>query len=292
MTGPAPRSTFLPGSAIPLAYFGLAHAALATALMLLAFDPTLPGAFFYHPRMVGLTHLLTLGWLSGSILGALYIVAPLALRCALPVRAADWIACGSYAIGLTGMVAHFWIAEYSGMAWSAGMVTGAVAWVGWRVWRGLSGARLPWTIALHVRLAFVNILAAAAAGIAISVDRVSGILTISPLAATYAHAHLAAIGWVAMMVVGVAYRLIPMMLPCAMPSGRALVWSALLLEGGLIVATIALVAGSSWLAIGALLIVSGFVSAAMRLRRAAAQRRPRPPRLPAIDWSMWQVRGA
>jgi hypothetical protein len=293
MTSPAPdRSPLLPASAIPLAYFALAHAALTAGLLVLLATPTLPGGFFYHPKMVALTHALTLGWLSGSILGALYIVAPLTLGCALPIRRGDWMAFGSYAIGLAGMIAHFWIARYSGMAWSAGMVIAAIAWVGWRVWRGLSRARVPWTIALHVRLAFVNIVAAALAGILIAVDRQSGILTISPLAATYAHAHLAAVGWIAMMVVGVAYRLIPMMIPSAMPSGRTLAWSAGLLEGGVIVTAIALVTGSSWLLIGALLIVSGFASAALQLGGAAAHRRPRPPRLAGIDWSLWQVRGA
>jgi hypothetical protein len=37
--------------------------------------PVLPGAFHYHPRLIALLHLVTLGWISGSILGALYISA-------------------------------------------------------------------------------------------------------------------------------------------------------------------------------------------------------------------------
>ena len=35
----------------------------------------------------------------------------------------------------------------------------------------------------------------------------------SPLSAAFAHAHLAAIGWAVMMVVGLSYRLIPMIVP-------------------------------------------------------------------------------
>jgi hypothetical protein len=31
--------------------------------------PGVPGRFFYHPRMVALVHLVTIAWLSGSILG-------------------------------------------------------------------------------------------------------------------------------------------------------------------------------------------------------------------------------
>jgi hypothetical protein len=95
-----------------------------------------------------------------------------------------------------------------------------------------------------------------------------------------------------MMVIGLGYRLIPMMLPSAMPSGRALASSAVLLEAGLIVTAGALLVGSRWLMAGAVSIVAGLVSAAVQLRRAVRQRRPRPPRLPAIDWSVWQVGSA
>ena len=49
-------------------------------MLALVVDPTLPGASFYHSRMVAIVHLLTVPWLTGSILGAFYIVAPLILR--------------------------------------------------------------------------------------------------------------------------------------------------------------------------------------------------------------------
>ena len=126
----------------------------------------------------------------------------------------------------------------------------------------------------------------------IGLDRTAGFLTMSPLAATYAHAHLAAVGWVGLMVVGLSYRLVPMLLPCAMPSGRALAWSAVLIESGLIFNVVALLAGSSWLPAGAVIIGAGFASAAVQLGRAARTRRPSPPGLPARDWSVWQIRGA
>jgi hypothetical protein len=292
MTGPIDRAGQPFASAMPLAYFALAHAALAAALLVLAVDPALPGGFFYHPKMIALTHLVTLGWLTGSILGALYIVWPLALGCPLPVSRVDWIAWAAYVIGVAGMVSHFWIATYGGMVWSAALVTGGAIPVAVRAARGLRAAKTPWPIALHVRLAFFNALAAAAAGALIGLDRTMSLSSISPLASAYAHAHLAAIGWVALLVVGLSYRLIPMMLPCAMPSGSALAWSALFVESGLAVIIVTLMSGSAALPIGAALVAAGFASAAVQLRRASRDRRPRPPRLPATDWSMRQARVA
>jgi hypothetical protein len=286
------RRALTPSSAIPLAYFALAHAGLALACLALVVDPGLPGAYFYHPRMVALVHLVTLVWLSGSILGAFYIVAPLALRVPMPARWMDWIAFASFAIGAAGMVAHFWIAEYNGMAWSAGLVVAAVAWVAIRAWRGLPRAAAPWPIALHVALAFVNILAAAILGIVIGTARSHGTLRVSPLAITYAHAHLAAIGWATMMVVGLAYRLIPMMVPAAMPSGRALALSAILIQTGLAIVVASLVWPSAWLPVGAITIAAGLLAFATRIHRALAHRLPRPPALPRRDWATWQAHAA
>jgi hypothetical protein len=286
------RRDLIPSSAIPLAYFLFAHAALAVALAVLAVHPALAGPFFYHPRMVALVHLLTLGWISGSILGAFYIVAPLALRMPLPARRADWIACGAFAVGATGMVGHIWLGDYDGMAPDAVLVTSAIGWVAVRAFRGLARAPVPAAVKLHVRLAFINILAAAAFGVVIGLDRSRGFLGVSPLSATFAHAHLAAVGWATMMVVGLSYRLIPMMLPAAMPTGAALALSAVLIESGVVLLVVLLLAGSAWLPLGAVLIVGGLVSFVTQVRRTLAHRLPRPPALPRRDWSTWQAHTA
>lgn len=286
------RSELTPSSAVPLAYYAFAHAGLALALLILVVDPGLPGGSFYQPRMVALVHLLTIPWLSGSILGSFYIVGPLALR--IPMRAGrgDWVAFWSFAAGAAGMIAHFWINTYDGMAWSAGLVAGAMAWVAVRAWRGLPGATAPWPVSLHVGLAFFNILAAAVLGILIGFDRSRGFLGVSPLAAMFAHAHLAAIGWATMMVVGLSYRLIPMILPAAMPAGRSLAASAVLIETGLVLLVITLLRGSGLVWMGALLILAGLGSFVAQIRRTVARRLPRPPALPARDWSTWQTHAA
>ncbi|MEX1129838.1 MAG: hypothetical protein WEB50_14810 [Vicinamibacterales bacterium] len=286
------RSDLTPSSALPIAYYAFAHAGLAAALGTLAVDPALPGGSFYQPRMVALVHLVTLAWLSGSILGSFYIVAPLALRLPMPVRRGDWVAFWSFVAGTIGMVSHFWINTYDGMAWSAGLVSGAFAWVAWRAWRGLPGSAAPWPVALHVALAFFNILSAAVLGILLGLDRTRSFLGVSPLALMFGHAHLAAVGWAAMMVVGLSYRLIPMILPAAMPTGRSLALSAVLIESGLTVLVAALLAGPAWVPLGAVLITGGLASFVVQIRLTLKRRLPRPPALPRRDWSTWQTHAA
>jgi hypothetical protein len=278
-----------PSSALPLAYYFVAYASFGTALLVLAVDPTIPGGSFYQPRMVALVHLLTLGWLTSSILGSLYIVGPLALRAPMRVGKAEWAAFAAFVIGASGMISHFWINSYDGMAWSAPLVIGAVTWVVLDVVGGLRASTIHWAVRLHVVLALINILAAAALGMVLGLDRSRGFLSISPLASMFAHAHLAAVGSVAMLVFGLSYRLIPMMLPAAMPSGGSLALSAILLETGLAVLTVQLMIESSFVWVGAVIIVGGVVSFVVQVRRMLKHRLPRPPALPRRDWSTWQI---
>ena len=293
MTAPsAGRATLASASRLPLAYFALAHASLAIALGALIASPALPGGFFYHPHMIALVHLLTIGWISGSILGAFYVVAPLALVVPMRVTRRDWIAWIAFSGGASGMVAHFWLGTYDGMAWSGGLVLGAVAWVGWRGWQGLSAAPVPSAVRGHIRLAFANLLGAGLFGILIGLDRSRGFLAVSPIDVTYAHAHVAALGWAAMMIMGLGYRLIPMLLPSAMPAGRALWLSAIFVEAGLGLLVVTALTRRPLMPAGSLLILAGLLSFAVQIARRARTRLPKPPSLPRRDWSLLQVRAS
>ncbi len=288
------RADLQPASSLPLAYFALAHASLACAALVLVINPDLPAGFFLHPRMVAVVHLVTLAWISGSILGAFYIVAPLALGMPLPAGRGDWLGFGSFAIGVSGMISHFWMGEYNGMAWSAGMVIVPIAWLGARAARRFTAARVPWPVTLHVGLAFANILAAAALGTWLGLARAFGWIVpgASPFATVFAHAHIAAVGWALMMIVGLAYRLLPMFLPATPPTGGGLAVSAVLLELGLAAVVAGLVWDGAWLAPGALAIAGGLAAFVRNVRGMLARRLPRPPALPRRDWSTWQTHGA
>jgi hypothetical protein len=221
-----------PHTRLPLLYFALAHLCLASAFAALALQPQRFAAFFYHPRMVAVVHLITLGWISASILGALYMIAPMALRTRLPARPVDYAAWALYAIGVTGMVAHFWIDSPKGMVWSAGTVALALLWVSGRLVLALRKAPVPGAVKLHFVFAFLNLLAAATLGLLLGLNKVEPVLGGYVLSNVFAHAHLAALGWATMMVMGAGYRLLPMLLPAAMPEGRPVWGTAVLLEIG------------------------------------------------------------
>jgi hypothetical protein len=278
----SPR-TRVPPRLLPVLYFCVAHVALALACAAVAADPRGVSGFFYHARMLGIVHLVTLGWITASILGSLYIVGPIALRIWIPARWPDYTAFALVLIGVIGMVAHFWLQEYGGMAWSAMTVGSGILIVGAHVASCLRGAPLPRAVSAHIMLAFVNIGGAATLGVLIGFDKVYHFLPGFVLSNVFAHAHLAAIGWASMMVVGMAYRLLPMILPAAMPNGPTIWISAVLLEAGAGGLFVLLLVRSPLVWVAALTVVAGFAAFAAHVVWMLRGPRPRPPGLRRLD---------
>jgi hypothetical protein len=84
----------LPPRLLPILYIGVGHFALALAFGAVTVDPRGVSGFFYHSRMLAVVHLVTLGWITSSILGSLYILGPIALRMRLPATWRDYTAFG------------------------------------------------------------------------------------------------------------------------------------------------------------------------------------------------------
>lgn len=259
LTSP-PASDACPARALPLLYLGTAHVSLALASVLAGLWPRAVAGFFYHPWMIAIVHLVTLGWITFSILGAIYIVGPLALRTDMPARRSDYAAWATALVGLIGMVGHFWIEEYAGMAWSAATVAAAVLFMTIRIVGRIRTARIQPAVKLHIVLACANLWLAAGMGVLLAVNRAWPFLPGFVVSNVFAHAHLAALGWAAMMVVGVGYRLLPMTFPSKMPSGRSMYASAILLESGVLGLFVTLLFRSPWSLAFGLLVVAGLAS--------------------------------
>jgi len=247
----------LPARLVPLLYLGAAHVSLALACLLVGWSPRAVAGFYYHSWMLAIVHLVTIGWITFSILGTIYVVAPVALRMPLPPRRADYVAFALALVGVIGMVAHFWIQEYGGMAWSAGTIAAALAYMTVRFVIAIRSAAIERTVKLHIALACVNFWIAASMGLLLAIDKVVHFLPGFVLSNVFAHAHLAALGWATMMVVGVAYRMLPMVLPAKMPKGRSVYASAMLLEIGVIGLFAALLGRSAWSIVFGIIIVAG-----------------------------------
>jgi hypothetical protein len=289
MAEPTDPLTLVPARRTPLLYLGFAHACLFAALLTLALDPAGLGGFYYHPRLIALVHLVTLGFLTSAILGALYLVCPLAFRMPLVEGRTDVAAALSWMVGVSGIASHFWLDRYPGMAWSGALALVTPLFVGGRVLAGLRRSAAPLEARLPVALALMNLYAAGALGVTLGVNKHAAFLPFSQLDAVHAHLHLGAVGFVTSMVVGVGYRMLPMVLPSAMPRGTLALAAPLVLQAGtwgLALALLYAKAAVPWLAAVVLAGIALFLS---RVAFMLRNRRPPPTARPRPDWALAHV---
>ena len=169
--------------------------------------------YFYFSQLLALTHLVTLGFLSSLMMGVLHRVSPTLLG----VEASSyWIGraqFGFYFVGVWGMITHFWMGESTGVSWSTFLILAAGFLQIWN-FRGLFRVRgkNAWP-ARFVASSLVYFLLAATLGTLLGLlkgyDVRAPILTTHYLDNVFAHAHLASVGWVAMMIFGVELELVP-----------------------------------------------------------------------------------
>lgn len=240
------RQAFVKPPRLVRLYFGLGHVAVTLALLALALDPRAAAGFFYHARMVAIVHLVTLGWLTSSLLGSLYMAAPTAFGTPLAIQRLDYTAFALVVIGIVGMVTHFWMASFAGMAWSAATVATGVFIVVARVSWLLRRSPLPRRVTRPIFLASLNLGIAATMGVLLGFDKADQFLPGFVLTNVFAHAHMAALGWATLMALGVAARLLPASPPIVPVAPRMLAAGTVLLEVGVVGLFISLLRQSSW----------------------------------------------
>jgi hypothetical protein len=235
---------------------------------------------------------VTVGWITFSILGAMYVVGPLALHMELRPRRMDYVAYACGVVGLIGMVGHFWIQEYPGMAWSAATIASGVLYMTGRFIAAIRRAMIQPAVKLHVVLACVNFWLAAFMGLSIAFDKFTHFLPGFVIANVFAHAHLAALGWATMMVVGVAYRMLPMLFPSKMATPRSMYASAVLLEVGVLGLFWTLLLRSPRAIVFGLAVVAGLLAFATRVVWMRRHMVSKPAGAPRVDFGLLHAGGA
>ncbi len=194
-------------------YILFALASLATGAVWLNVRPSLLLGFYYSNEMLALTHTLTLGFVTSLILGVFHRLAPMSIfvepRSRVWSRVQFWL----YVVGVLGMIFHFALSEWHGLAWSAFLVWCA-ALVQLFNWSGVWAVafRGEW-VARFVACAHVYFVLAATLGTLMGlakgrpgwVSLPHGVFVHN----LYAHVHLAALGWVANMIFGFHLKLWP-----------------------------------------------------------------------------------
>jgi hypothetical protein len=266
---------------LPLAYLAAAAAAFVMALTGLPWLASELAGHYYHPRVLALTHTVTLGWITLSILGASYQLIPVVLERSLwSERLARW-QLGVLLVGVTGMVTHFWIGTWAGLACAAALMGLGVSMHLINVAASLRGFER-WTFTARlVTLGQAGLALTVLFGTALAVNHVWPFLPGQLFPALHAHVHLALAWWIAPMLMGVSARVFPIFLLSPEPRG----WPGPLQLYGLLlgapVLVVGLVAVPALVAPGALALAAAAASHVVWvIAMARGRRRAR------LDWGL------
>lgn len=263
---------------LPLAFMLMGLIALGIGLGWFIANPTLLSTYHYHPSAIAATHLFVLGWICSIVMGAMYQLVPVALETKLFSERLAKVQFFCHAIGFAGMVWMFrsWNMKAVGH-FGLVLALGVTLFV-YNIVRTL--ARAPkWTVvasAISAALGWFSLAVTAglsiAAGKCLSNFAESGasswlgrvveaigtfVLRFEPISAMHAHAHLGAIGFFTMLIVGVSYKLIPMFTLSEIQNHRRAALSVALLNIGLAGAFTTILLHGAWkLAFAAVIIIA------------------------------------
>lgn len=194
--------------------------------------PDLAAGSFLSPRVTGVTHLFTLGWITTSILGALYQLLPVALD-----RAVRWPKLAGATLwlhvpGLLAFVGGLLTQRTALVATGASLLAvGLLSFVAnlAATLKGSPRRDLTWW-ALALAAFFLTL--TVVVGWALAANLRWPFMGAARLMALLTHIHIALVGWVLLVVVGVAQKLLPMFLLSHGADERPARWALGLLASG------------------------------------------------------------
>ncbi len=198
-----------PPFSLPLRFFLTAPLFLAAAAGLVVFAPEAL-ASRWTPEALALTHALTLGFLAMVMLGALTQMLPVVAGSKLPApRRVAWVSHVSLVLGTVALMAGFLSARPLAYGLAAVLLAGGfavfVAAAAVSLGRAVSSVTVR-----GIRLAVIGLAITLLLGLVLALLRAGGWVPPIVKAASAAHVGFGLLGWVLMLVIGVAFQVVPM----------------------------------------------------------------------------------
>ncbi len=281
-----------PGLMAPLRFFLTAPLFALAAALLLLWQGEAALQTRWAPATLALTHLLTLGFLASAMTGALMQILPVVAGVELPRP--NGTAAGVHgllAAGTALLAAAFWFSRPLLFTLALVCLSGAFGWLlaacALGLWRARAAGASP--TVRTIRLA----LAALAATVALGAVLAAGFawpLRLPLLILTDLHAAWGLLGWVGLLVIGVAFQVVPMFQVTPVYPPRLARWLAAVLLALLLAWSAAAWAwqdgmrmGALWIGVPLALGYAGFALFTLHLLRQ--RKRPKPD---ATTW-FWRA---
>lgn len=210
---PSGSAAAAPPASLPGLHFAAALVfLLAGAAALPAVAPRLAAGAFLMPGVVATTHLFTLGWITTSIMGALYQFLPVATGEPIRWQRLAYATLPLHATGLAAFAAGLARGQHALMLSGAAVMSFGVLVFVVNLAATLQRARRRdvtwWALACAALYLGVTLVL----GVALTGNLRWGYMGAGRLASIGVHLHVALAGWVLLTMIGVAHRLLPMFL--------------------------------------------------------------------------------
>lgn len=220
---------------LPLQFMIAGLLSLFVGAVWLLWRPEILAGSRYAPETVAVTHLFVLGWLCSVVMGAVYQLVPVALETKLYSERLAQAQFGLHVVGFIGMVVAFQMWKLQWLEIFGALVTLGVVLFAYNIGRTL--ARVPrWNaVATGVASALAWLVLTVFAGLFLAAAQRgwAPAARLNPIAVMNAHAHLGAVGFFTMLIMGVSYKLVPMFTLGEVQSHRRATASVVLLSVGL-----------------------------------------------------------
>ncbi len=251
-----------PNVILPYFAFGAISFLVASIVLFIA-APDLT-RHYLSPRLLTLTHVLILGWITMIIFGALYQLIPVVMEVKLYSEKLAVTTFFLFGAGLITLSVSFWSFNFGrniGLEIGGYLIVTAVILFG--INTILSAAK---TERKNIENAFIItaviwLLLTVTLGIVMVLNFAFHFLSGSHLELLKLHAHIGFIGWFLMLVIGVASKLMPMFLIVHKLPAKLLNYAYFLINGGLVLLSIGYYYfPEKWfMLLSALLILSGVI---------------------------------
>ena len=253
-----------PSPSVVLPHYAFGAIVLVVASILMFFGAKDLTLIAFGPKILAITHLLILGWVTIIIYGALYQLIPVVMEVKLYNENLAYISFASMAIGMSMLIYGFWntyiaannFVEIGGSLVILSVLLFVINAVGSALKSTNRGVENRFIVTSIVWLLLTVLL-----GITIILNPIFNLIPRTNFELLEIHLGFGLIGWFLMLVIGVASTLLPMFFIAHKLNKKFLNYSYILLNSGLVLFSIALYFKLNMIITGAfiLLMIAGIL---------------------------------
>lgn len=197
---------------VVLPFYIYAAVSFLSAAIFLFFSATDFTQNYFHPHILAITHIMTLGWGTMIILGASHQLVPVMVESALYSNKLAWVSFVLAGTGIPVLVIGFYAFDMTAARWGGSFIVIAVIAYIINLAGSMAKSKLENVQAVFVFTASLWLLATTVFGLLLVFNFTNPLLHRNSTDYLSLHAHLGIIGWFLLLIIGVGSRLIPMFL--------------------------------------------------------------------------------